>query len=109
MSQTQINNAHKKSLKATYKYLNPRQKRLVKLHEAKIQAEKFLYGIAGFYATAPRLKNNHVDFENLDERILDYFEDANKDIEKYNKIDDEEMQNALDLFNKTQFSYSQSF
>lgn len=104
-----IKTATNKALKKSYKHLTPEQKKIVKLYEAYEQANKFLYGHYGFYETAKRLKNGQIDFNSVNERTLSVFEDANKTIEKYNKIDEEKLNKALHIFNSTQFTYSQSF
>jgi BioD-like phosphotransacetylase family protein len=104
-----IQQAINKSLKKNYSELNYKQKKLVKLQEKYNQAHKYLYGYLGFYNKVKRLSNRQVDWESLTNQELQIFENANKTIEKYNKVDANEIQNALKLFNQTQFTYSQSF
>jgi hypothetical protein len=109
MSQQGIKIASNKANKRTYKHLTKKEKQIIKLWESKNQAEKFLYGLYGFYSTVPRFKNNSVAWEKLDEKTLICFEESNKVIEKFNRIDNEILIKTINLFNQTQFSFSQSF
>ena len=112
MSQKTIMLAHKKSLKKSYKHLDVKQKKIIKAIETKDFAEKELYGARGFFALAPR-KNGAVDFEVMTQKELDIFKIIQKKLEKacnsLFKFTDEEVNEAKNLFNKTQFTYSQSF
>jgi hypothetical protein len=104
-----IQQAINKSLKKNYSKLNFRQKTLVKLQEKYNLAQRYLYGYLGFYTKVKRLPSGQVDWGSLSDQELQIFENANKIIKKYNKVNENEMQNALKLFNQTQFTYSQSF
>lgn len=109
MLKSGIKTAHNKSLKRSYKHLNPKEYRIMKLIEKKDQAQNFLYGYFGFFATAPRLENNAVDYEKIEESTLDIVDQALKTIEKFNKIDDDVILRVTTKFCQTQFSYSQSY
>lgn len=104
-----IKTAHNKSLKRSYKNLDQKQYRVIKVIEAKEQADKFLYGRFGFFATAPRLENKSIDWDRVDPNILIAVENSNKAIEKFNKLDDSLVAETLKKFRQGQFSYSQSF
>jgi alpha-glucuronidase len=104
-----LKTAHSKSLKKSYKALNKEQYKIIKTKEKKEDAEKYLYGHYGFYSVAKRLKSGAVDFSKLDDRTLQAFEKANKAIQKFNKINESVLNKAVDVFNQTQFSFSQSF
>lgn len=101
--------AHNRSLKKSYKNLNAQQTRLVKINERYEAADKFLYGYRGFYEEAGRLDNGQVNWSSIPESLMSAFKDANKDIERYLKQDDDLMGSALRLFNQTQFSFSQNY
>lgn len=104
-----IQQAINKSLKKNFSKLSSREKTLVKLQEKYDLAQRFLYGHLGFYSTVSRLPNKQVDWDSVSEDKMILFEEADKIIKKYNKVDETEIQNALKLFNQTQFTYSQSF
>lgn len=92
-----------------YKYLSPVQKRIIKAFDAKNEAEKFLYGHAGFYTTTPRNSNGNIQWNLIDNRTLDLFEISNSRIKKFNEIDEIKACTAIHLFNETQFNIGQSF
>jgi len=94
-----IAQAHKKSLKKSYKHLTPAQKKIIKAIENKNIAEKELYGPRGFFAREPRNNNGAVDFENMSEIELSIFENIQKNFEQsckiLNKFDEKEIEKAL--------------
>lgn len=68
-------------------------------------ANKFLYGYLGFYSKVKRV-NKSVDWESVDDITMNTFTDATKKIDNYNKQDEQQMSDALTLFNQTQFQYN---
>jgi hypothetical protein len=104
-----LKTAYNKSLKKSYKGLNKEQYKIIKLKEKKDIAEKYLYGTYGFYSKAKRLTTGQVDFDSMDDRTMQVFEQANKDINKFNSLDCKEVDNAVNIFKQTQFQFSQSF
>lgn len=104
-----IKTAHNRSLKKSYKHLNVQQTRLVKIHERYEIANRFLYGYQGFYSDIKRLSNNCVDWDSVSKNMMVIFTSATKDMERYHKQDEKLMDEALTLFNQTQFSFGQSF
>ncbi len=109
MSQKGILVAHRKSIKKSYKHLTIKEKRIMKIIEAKEQAEKYLYGFNGIYKRAKRLSNGQVDWSCFTNAEIDIFHTSEKAIEKYNKIDEKIILEVKYKFNKSQFNYSQSF
>jgi hypothetical protein len=55
------------------------------------------------------LANGQVDFENTDDRTMQVFEQANKDIKRFNSLDCKEVNKAVNIFKQTQFQFSQSY
>ena len=104
-----IKTAHNKSLKRSYKHLSKEEYRVMKLIERAEQAEKYLYGHYGFYTRMPRIENGQIDWQNVPENEYSMFVKCNKAKEKFNKIDDEIVSSIQDKFNRSQFTYSQSF
>lgn len=109
-----IATAHKKSLKKTYKYLNKKQYKIIKLIEKKELIEKYFYApLSGFYKRAPRENNGVINWEKLSNSDIDLFEYQTKEFEKINKVLDKfseiEILETKNLFKMTQFSFSQSF
>ncbi len=113
MSEQGIRTAHNKSIKPVYKHLSAKQKAIVKLKERMNRLDKDLHGYRGFYDTCPRLSNGAVAWDSITNAELDYFDRINKEYDrvcaKYNKLQDLEINEALNLFVATQYSYSQSF
>lgn len=70
MSESGIKTAIHKMRKPTYKFLNSKQKRIIKLREDYLNAEHFLYGAYGFYIMAPRLSNKQIDWDKIDNKQL---------------------------------------
>lgn len=105
-----IATAHKKSLKKTYKYINKKQYKIIKLIEKRELIEEYFYG---FYKRAPRKNNGMVDWEKLSNGEIDFFEYQTKESEKINKALDKfseiEFLETKNFFKMTQFSFSQSF
>ena len=50
-----------------------------------------------------------MDFDSIDDRTMQVFEQANKDINKFNSLDCKEVDKAVNVFMQTQFQFSQSF
>jgi hypothetical protein len=71
--------------KVFYVGLSNIEYRYIKLIEIKEQTERALYGPNGFFATAPRKENGNVDFEKLNDKVLDNFESWDKDLKEINK------------------------
>lgn len=65
--------------KTTYKGLSDSERRYIKAVEAQRQFDKEL---SRFYRTAPRTVSGAVDWENMDEKTLDYFDHIYKGNEK---------------------------
>jgi len=104
-----LKTAHNKSLKKSYKGLSSKQYKIIKLKEKKDMAEKYLYGTYGFYSKAKRLATGQVDFDSIDDRTMQVFEQANKDINKFNSLDCKEVDKAVNIFKQTQFQFSQNY
>ena len=104
-----IKTAHNKSLKKSYTALSAKQLKMIKIHERYEIADRFLYGYRGFYSDVKRLTNNCVDWSSVSANMMTAFDSATKDIDKYIKQDKKLMDQALILFNQTQFNFGQSF
>lgn len=104
-----IKSAAIKDSKRQYKALSLKQYKIMKKYEANIIAQRSLYGFNGFYKHAKRTISGAIDWSKINTWELNMFEECNKKIEDFNKLNDKEVLDTLDLFNKTQFSYSQSF
>lgn len=109
MSAQGIRTATNKALKKCYKFLSTSEKKLVKIKEDRDIAEKYLYGIRGFYKTAKRKSNGAIDWDAISDREMQLFESSNKAIDKFNRQDEQAMNKALDLFSQTQFNYNGCF
>ncbi|SMN17146.1 hypothetical protein CRYPA_943 [uncultured Candidatus Thioglobus sp.] len=62
-----------------------------------------------FYEGVERLSDGQINWDSVTESLMTVFKNANKDIERYIKQDDNLMDEALILFNQTQFNFGQSF
>lgn len=112
MSQKGILLAHRKSLKITYKNLNTQQKRIIKALEELEQIDKFYYSSRGFFATCPKI-NGAPNWDKIGEKQLDLIDEMEIKKNKYNKFlnkfTDDFINQAKNIFDQSQFRFSQSF
>jgi hypothetical protein len=97
--------------KVRYDSFTPDEVKLIKAKKQYTQIERELNR---FWATAPRLENNNVDWNNIDEQTLNYFEYINKQSEKLIKriskledkgLDSDKIMNMFMLLNINSISY----
>lgn len=102
--------AHRKQQKVSYKNLSDNETKYIKAKQRFEQLEK---GLSFFYSHCKRKENGAVDFENMSESDLDFFEEMNKEREKalriMSKLEDViDVDRALTIFLQTN-THSMSF
>ena len=79
MSNIAYQKAFQRQQKKSYRLLNEKQKKYIKAKEKFEQMDK---GLNDFYSSANRLSKGAVDFQNMTEDRLDYFNWLNKEKQK---------------------------
>lgn len=94
IQQRSLKKAHK------YKLLSEEEKKIANMMEDKDRFNRELYGFNGFYSTFPRNKNGAINWEKIEDSLLDVFDHVRKKHEKLSEKLNQYTQEELSKINE---------